>query len=140
MITSLLQRRKLIDKIASTYGRKALPQSSTIRPVIVSKKTRMPYGSLTTQGNPTQHAINAYLVYLTNIVDTEKKLCPYALQKVRDYFNMDRGFNNYLRTGMSLTYARHNNNGMVYQAMSKAYMEARGMIGKGVILAEMSLN
>lgn len=143
-MNTLLKKQKFVDRITATYNRKPLPMptSVTLQTVTMrkSKKIRVPYASMTTQGNPTQYAITAFFVYLTNVVDTEKKLCPYALKKVREYFNMDRGFEQYLRAGMQLKYGRHQNSGSVYLAMSKAYMEAKGMIGKGIKLAEMSMN
>ena len=110
----------------------------------MSKKDCLPKGFLSIKGNPTQNALTMYQVYLSNlpsgwdhtVINTESVI------KVREYFGwrLDCGFDVMIKWGILVSCAKSKTSNKRYVAMSKAYHDARGLIGKGYILSHVKLS
>lgn len=97
------------------------------------KKDRLPKGFLTIKDNPTHNALVAYFIYLKflpegwNILELNMD----SIKKVREHFGVDYGFNVMIIWGIRVSCAKSKTSSGRYVAMSKAYHDAKGMIGKG---------
>ena len=104
------------------------------------KRKTITKGFLSQRSCPTQMALMMFFVYLTYLPKDwdHKKLYQPAVKKVRDYFGWeeDNGFDVMIMWGINVSSARSKTSKGRYIAMSKAYHDARGMIGKGYIFTD----
>jgi hypothetical protein len=109
----------------------------------MTKKRIVTKGFLTYKSNPTQKALDMFFVYLWHLPAgwNHKKLCEPAVIKVREYFGWDTetGFDVMIMWGINVSAAKSKTSKGRYIAMSKAYHDARGMIGKGYVFTNKKL-
>lgn len=109
----------------------------------VEKKT-VKKGFLSQKCKPTQNALMMFFVYLTYLPDkwNEKEICESAVNEVRRFFgwDFDNGFDVMIRWGISIDCAKSGTSKGRYIAMSKAYHDAKGMIGKGYVYTDKRVN
>lgn len=111
--------------------------------VTVEGKKRLPRGFLSVGTNPTQNAIMMYFIYLSYLPSKEcwciKDLNQLALNEVRKYFDVDYGFGTMIMWGILIDCGMSRTSKKRHLAMSKAYNEALGWIGKGYVLTHKKL-
>jgi len=100
------------------------------------KKTMIPKGFLSSCARPTQRAVEMFFVYLSNLPEgwDIRKINENSVEKVRDYFGVDYGFDVMIMWGTHIECAKSNTSKGRYEAMSTAFTIARGMIGQKVKL------
>jgi hypothetical protein len=105
------------------------------------KRKTLPKGFLSTNGEPTDNSIQMYFVYLSNIPKgwDMKNINEDAVQKVRDYFGVDYGFENMIRWGLQHGCCKSKTSSGRHNSMSKACVLAQGLIGAGVKLSNVRL-
>jgi hypothetical protein len=99
-----------------------------------NEKKMLPKGFLTRNGMPTQNALMMYFVYLSNSPqgwNHEKSICRSSLEKVRQYFGTDYGFECMIRWGVIYGCSNSETSDGRHFALSKAWHDAKGMMGKG---------
>jgi hypothetical protein len=97
-------------------------------------KKSFPKGFWSTKGRPTQNSLNMFFVYLSHRPSSwnEKKgRHQDSLQKTREYFEVDYGIECMLTWGINFGCKDSETSSERHQAMSLAYHDAKGMIGKG---------
>jgi len=101
------------------------------------KKSLVRKGFLSQNGRPTQNSLMMFFVYLKNVPCgwDMSQLHEGAIQKVREYFGTDYGFSVMIKWGISLPCSKSRTSDGRYHAMSLAYHDAKGMIGKGYVLS-----
>jgi hypothetical protein len=103
------------------------------------KEPMLPKGFLSKKGKPTQNALMMYFVYLSNRTQNwnEKKgRCKFAVQKVREYFGTDYGFECMITWGINFGCKNSETSDGRHHAMSLAYHDALGMIGQGYVYTD----
>ena len=106
-------------------------------------KKSFPKGYWSKKGRPTQNALNMFFVYLTNRPkdwNEKKGRHQLSLQKTREYFEVDYGVECMLTWGINFGCKDSETSSERHQAMSLAYHDAKGMIGKGYYLSELKIN
>ena len=110
---------------------------------MTKKKDCLPKGFLSVKGNPTQNALDMYFIYLWNLPQgwDHKILHKESVVKVREFFGwrLDCGFDVMIKWGISVACAKSQTSNKRYVAMSKAYHDSRGLIGKGYVLTNVKL-
>jgi hypothetical protein len=108
------------------------------------KKDCLPKGFLSRKGNPTQNSLMMFFVYLSFLPAgwDHSKINDTSVDMVRKYFGWtkDCGFDVMIKWGISVACAKSKTSNKRYVAMSKAYHDARGMIGKGYFLTDVKLS
>jgi hypothetical protein len=96
----------------------------------------LPKGFLSSGNQPTQRAVEMFFVYLSTLPDgwDIKKINKSSLEILRDYFNVDYGFSAMIMWGIKIGCAKSNSSKDTYEAMSTAFIIAKGMIGQKVKL------
>jgi len=107
------------------------------------KKVTVPKGFLSQRNSPTQNALNMFFVYLSclpkgwdiNVIHDD------SINEVRRYFDWDfeTGFEAMIIWGIKVSCAKSGTSKGRYVAMSKAYHDAKGMIGKGYVYTPMRI-
>ena len=107
------------------------------------KKDCLPKGFLSVKGNPTQNSLMMFFVYLSHLPQgwDHSIINKESVVKVREYFGWNKpcGFDVMIKWGISVACAKSKTSNKRYIAMSKAYHDARGMIGKGYVLTNIKL-
>jgi hypothetical protein len=96
------------------------------------KKPMLPKGFLSTNGIPTQNALMMYFVYLVHRKEDwneNKGRCKYGVQKVREYFGVDYGFECMITWGLLHGCQNSKTSDGRYYAMTKAYRKALSLLG-----------
>ena len=95
-------------------------------------------GFITKNGNPTNNAINMYFVYLYHLPKdwNMKKINQYGLQKVREFFGVDYGFDVMILWGINLGCAKSKTSKKRYECLSKALTLGEAMKGAGVVYSD----
>lgn len=105
-----------------------------------NEKKNVAKGFLSQRNKPTQNALMMFFIYLTYLPEDwdEKVIYEPAVNEVRRYFNwdFDSGFDVMIKWGISVACAKSGTSKGRYVAMSKAYHDARGMIGKGYVYTD----
>lgn len=101
-------------------------------------------GFLSQRNHPTQNALDMFFVYLSTLPLgwDETVVNENSVKEVRRYFDWDfeTGFDVMIKWGISISCAKSGTSKGRYVAMSKAYHDAKGMIGKGYIYTDIKLN
>lgn len=110
---------------------------------MTKKKDCLPKGFLSVKGNPTQNAIQMFFIYLSHLPQGWDHLvinddCVNVVRKSFGW-NKECGFMLMIKWGISVACAKSRTSNKRYVAMSKAYHDARGMIGKGYVLTNVKL-
>lgn len=103
---------------------------------MINEKKMLPKGFLTQRGMSTQNALIMYFVYLSNSPqgwNHEKSISQSGLEKVRQYFGTDYGFECMIRWGILYGCSNSETSDGRHFALSKAYHDAKGLVGKGYI-------
>ena len=104
------------------------------------RQKKFPKGLLVKEGS--QNALNMFFVYLTNCPSdwNEKKgRHKEALQKTREYFDVDYGIECMLTWGINFGCKDSETSSERHHAMSLSYHDAKGMIGKGYRFCELKI-
>lgn len=113
-----------------------------LEPVIESGKKMLPKGFLTKNGKPTHNALMMYFIYLSNSPqgwNHEKSNSQHGLQKVREYFGVDYGFDCMIRWGILYGCSNSQTSDGRHFALSKSYHDAKGMIGKEYVFTKIKI-
>lgn len=109
----------------------------------MSKKDCLPKGFLSVKGNPTQNSINMFFIYLSHLPQGWNHLVinEDSVDIVRKYFGWNKpcGFKLMILWGIRISCAKSKTSNKRYIAMSKAYHDARGLIGKGYVFSNIKL-
>lgn len=105
------------------------------------KKPYLPKGFLSKNGKPTQNALMMFFIYLKNLPqgwDIMKGENSYAVNKVKDFFGWEHptGFGTMIHWGVHFSCSKSTTSDERYMAMSKAYHDAKGLVGKGYVLSD----
>jgi len=107
------------------------------------KRKNVSSGFLSQNDKPTQNALTMYFVYLTNLPENWdiQKMNDNAVLAVRNYFGwkLSSGFDVMIKWGIKLASAKSTTSNGRYLAMSKAFFDAQGMIGKDYVLTTQSV-
>lgn len=87
------------------------------------KKTYVTKGFLSTGENPTQQAVTMYSVYLTNLPEgwDEKVMYKPSVEKVREHFGINYGFENMIRWGIQFECSHSKTSSGRHISMNTAY-------------------
>lgn len=109
--------------------------------VVKIKKDKLPKGFLTVKGNPTHNAETACFIYLWFCPKDwdQRTINMEAIQKVREHFEVDYGFDVMIYWGIQVACAKSKTSSGRYVAMAKAYHDALGKIGKGYVYTTVKL-
>jgi hypothetical protein len=105
-------------------------------------KKSFPKGYWSKKGKPTQNALNMFFVYLSNRPNDwneRKGRHKEALQKTREYFEVDYGIECMLTWGINFGCKDSETSSERHHAMSLSYHDAKGMIGQGYHYSELKL-
>ena len=112
--------------------------------MLTTKKKTVKKGFLSQRNNPTQNSLMMFFVYLSYLPEgwDELEINEEAVNEVRRYFgwDFDTGFDVMIKWGISISCAKSGTSKGRYQAMSKSYHDAKGMIGKGYVYTDKKLN
>lgn len=101
-------------------------------------------GFLSQRNHPTQNSLMMFFVYLSSLPEgwKENEINTHGVNEVRKYFGWDfqTGFDVMIKWGISVSCAKSSTSKGRYVAMSKAYHDAKGMIGKGYIYTDKKLS
>ena len=105
------------------------------------KRPHLPKGFLTHKGEPTNHAVTMYQVYLENLPKgwELKKLNWDAVHKVRSYYGVDHGFHVMINWGLRHSCCNSKTSSGRHISMSKALTLAQSMYGAGVRISKVRL-
>ena len=107
------------------------------------KKKTIAKGFLSQRGNPTQNALNMFHLYLSSLPAgwDQHKLHKESIDKVKEYFKWteETGFDVMIKWGINVSSARSKTSNKRYVAMSKAYHDAKGLIGKGYVWTDLPI-
>lgn len=107
--------------------------------VMNCSKQSFPKGFWSKKGKPTQNSLNMFFVYLSNRPkdwnENKGKRHQESLQKTREYFGVDYGIECMLTWGITFSCKNSETSDERYKAMSLAYHDSLGMIGKGYHLS-----
>jgi len=105
------------------------------------KKTMIPKGFLSSNDKPTQRAVEMFFIYLSNLPEDwdVKKVNRNSIEKVRDYYGVDYGFEAMITWGINIGCAKSDTSKGRYEAMSIAFTIAKGMLGQGVVVTTKTL-
>ena len=106
-------------------------------------KRTFPKGFWSKKGKPTQKAQDmffAYLTYRPKDWNEKKGRHKEALQKTREYFEVDYGIECMLTWGINFGCKDSETSSERHHAMSLAYHDALGMIGKGYVLSVLKID
>lgn len=110
---------------------------------MTKKKDCLPKGFLSVKGNPTQNSINMFFIYLSHLPQGWDHLVinQESIDKVKECFGWNKpcGFSVMIKWGISVACAKSKTSNKRYVAMSKAYHDARGMIGKGYVFTNVKI-
>lgn len=99
------------------------------------KKKTIAKGFLSHKGNPTQNALNMFHLYLSSLPAgwDHHIIHKESIDRVKKHFNWieETGFDVMIKWGINVSSARSKTSNKRYVAMSKAYHDAKGLIGKG---------
>ena len=102
------------------------------------KKEHLPKGFLSQNGEPTEHSIVMFQVYLQNLPKgwNQKKLNHESVQKVREYFGVTRGFDVMINWGIQHGCCKSKTSSGRHESMSKALVLAQTLVGAGVRISK----
>ena len=108
--------------------------------ILVEKKNKsekmLPKGFLSRNSKPTHNALMMFFIYLKHRPkdwNEKKGRNKFAVQKVREYFGVDYGFECMITWGINFGCKNSVTSDGRYKAMSLAYHDALGMIGQDYI-------
>lgn len=106
------------------------------------KEPMLPKGFLSKNGKPTHNALMMYFIYLVHRPQgwNEKRgRCVSAIQKVREHFGVDYGFECMITWGITFGCKNSKTSDGRHHAMSLAYHDALGMVGQGYVYTDKKL-
>ena len=105
------------------------------------KKQHLPKGFLSQNGEPTEHSITMFQVYLQNLPKgwELRKLNRESVQKVRDYFGVTYGFDVMINWGLLHGCCKSKTSSGRHSSMSKALVLAQTLVGAGVRISRIRL-
>ena len=105
------------------------------------KTPHLPKGFLSQKGEPTQHAITMYQVYLESLPKdwNVKKLHQESVQAVRNYFGVKHGFSVMINWGLLHGCCKSKTSSGRHSSMSKALVLAQTLFGAGVRISKVRL-
>jgi len=105
------------------------------------KRKHLPKGFLSQKGEPTNHAVTMYQVYLQNLPKgwNLKKLHQESVQRVRDYFGVTHGFDVMINWGLLHGCCKSKTSSGRHNSMSKALTLAQTLMGAGVRISNVRL-
>jgi len=105
------------------------------------KTQHLPKGFLSTNGNPTLNSIHMFFIYLWFIPSDWDKTKVYlpSVGKVREHFGVTYGFENMIRWGIQHGCCKSKTSSGRHDSMSISHTLARGLIGSGVQLGNISM-
>jgi hypothetical protein len=109
----------------------------------MTKKKHITKGFLSQGGNPTQNSLIMFFIYLSwlPVNWNENEINKEAVTQVRNFFGWkyESGFDMMIKWGISVNCAKSKTSKKRYVAMSKAYHDAKGMIGKGYVFTSLGI-
>jgi hypothetical protein len=116
--------------------------TETSNDIIVIKKPRLPRGFMTSNGEPTPHAVMCYYIFFVHggkITDT--KIPQETLRIIREYYGWehDSGFEAILNWGLNYGCGKSTTSNLQYKAMNKALHLAEIMYKGTVVPSQLKL-
>ena len=105
------------------------------------KKSYVTKGFLSSGENPTQNAVTMYSIYLSNLPEDwdEKVIYPPSVQKVREHFGINYGFENMIRWGIMFDCSHSKTSSGRHISMNKAYLMSKSILSMGMIITNKKL-
>jgi hypothetical protein len=105
------------------------------------KKTIITKGFLSSKDKPSQNSVIMYSIYLSNLPMgwDEMEIHTPSVDKVREYFGIDYGFDNMIRWGLHISKSRSKSSSGRYVSMNKAYLIAKSNLSMGMFISNKKL-
>jgi predicted glycosyl hydrolase (DUF1957 family) len=105
------------------------------------KKSYITKGFLSSGENPTQNAVIMYSIYLLNLPEgwNEEIIYKPSVDKVRQHFGVEYGFENMIRWGIQFECSRSKTSSNRHISMNKAYLMAKANLSMGMFITNKKL-
>jgi hypothetical protein len=105
------------------------------------KKSYVTKGFLSSGENPSQNAVTMYTIYLSNLPTywDDKVMYKPSVDKVREFFGIDYGFENMIRWGLQFDCSHSKTSSGRHISMNKAYLMAKSNLSMGMFISDKKL-
>lgn len=105
------------------------------------KKSYVTKGFLSSGENPSQNAVTMYSVYLSNLPEgwDENVIYTPSVNKVREHFGIDYGFENMIRWGLQFDCSHSKTSSGRHISMNRAYLISKSSLSMGMFISDKKL-